>query len=175
MGFSVLPLRIFISSAQGEFAGERAALRDYVHDDPLIRRFFEVFLFEDVPASDQRPDQLYLDEVERCDIYVGLFGADYGSEDGEGVSPTEREFDQATAVGAHRLVFLKAVDGERHPKMQALVRKAEAGLIRKRSDARTGRTLYQRESTNRLPTQPNPAPCKRGFRQVEKAISKGCK
>ena len=128
----MLPLRIFISSAQGEFAGERAALRDYVHDDPLIRRFFEVFLFEDVPASDQRPDQLYLDEVERCDIYVGLFGADYGSEDGEGVSPTEREFDQATAVGAHRLVFLKAVDGERHPKMQALVRKAEAGLIRKR-------------------------------------------
>ena len=25
------PLRIFISSVQGEFAGERAALRDYVH------------------------------------------------------------------------------------------------------------------------------------------------
>ena len=132
MGFSVLPLRIFISSAQGEFAGERAALRDYVHDDPLIRRFFEVFLFEDAPASDQRPEQLYLDEVERCDVYVGLFGADYGGEDNEGVSPTEREFDCATAVGVHRLIFLKAVDGVRHPKMQALVRKAEAGLIRKR-------------------------------------------
>ena len=25
-----------------------------------------------------------------CDIYAGLFGRDYGSEDAEGVSPTER-------------------------------------------------------------------------------------
>lgn len=45
--------------------------------DPLMRRFFEVFLFEDAPASGRRPDEVYLDEVERCDIYVGLFGADY--------------------------------------------------------------------------------------------------
>ena len=126
------PLRIFISSVQGEFAEERAALRDYIRGDPLIRRFFEVFLFEDAPASDRRPDQLYLDEVERCDIYAWLFGTDYGSEDNEGVSPTEREFDHATAVGVHRLIFVKATDDERHPKMQALIRKAQAGLIRKR-------------------------------------------
>ena len=46
-----------------------------------MRRFFEVFLFEEVPASDRRPDALYLDEVERCDLYVGLFGSDYGTED----------------------------------------------------------------------------------------------
>ena len=126
------PLRIFISSVQGEFAEERAALRDYIQADALIRRFFDVFLFEDVPASDRRPDQLYLDEVERCDIYVGLFGVDYGSADEEGVSPTEREFDRATTVGAHRLVFVKGADDARHPKMQALIRKAQTGLIRKR-------------------------------------------
>ena len=127
------PLRIFISSVQGEFAGERAALRDYVHGDPLMRRFFDVFLFEDAPASDRRPDELYLDEVEYCDVYVGLFGDDYGSEDQEGVSPTEREFDCATALGKHRLVFVKSADaGARHPKMQALIGKAQAGLIRKR-------------------------------------------
>ena len=126
------PLRIFISSVQSEFAEERAALRDYIHGDPLIRRFFDVFLFEDAPASDRRPDQLYLDEVERCDIYAGLFGAEYGSEDDKGVSPTEREFDHATAVGVHRLIFVKTTGDARHPKMQALVRKAQAGLIRKR-------------------------------------------
>ena len=126
------PLRVFISSVQGEFAEERATLRDYIRSDALIRRFFEVFLFEDVPASDRRPAQLYLDEVERCDIYVGLFGLDYGNEDEEGVSPTDREFDCATAVGAHRLVFVKGTDDARHPKMQALIRKAQAGLIRKR-------------------------------------------
>ena len=125
-------LRIFISSVQKEFAREREALRDYLRGDPLMRRFFDVFLFEDAPASDQRPDQLYLDEVERCDLYVGLFGNDYGAEDSEGVSPTEREFDCATAIGAHRLIFVKGTDdGARYPKMRTLIGKAQAELIRK--------------------------------------------
>ena len=129
----MIPLRIFLSSVQGEFASERAALRDYVRDDVLMRRFFDVFLFEDAPASDRRPDQLYLDEVERCDVYVGLFGNDYGTQDGEGVSPTEREFGHATGVGLYRLVFVKdAGGGRRHPKMRALIGKAQAGLVRKR-------------------------------------------
>ena len=65
-------IRIFISSVQREFAQEREALRDYLRDDPLMRRFFDVFLFEDVPASDRRPDALYLDEVKQSDLYVGV-------------------------------------------------------------------------------------------------------
>ena len=127
------PLRIFISSVQKEFVREREALRDYLREDPLMRRFFDVFLFEDTPASDRRPDELYLDEVERCDVYMGLFGSDYGTKDEEGVSPTEREFDRATTLGTHRLIFVKGADDDaRHPKMQALISKAQAGLIRKR-------------------------------------------
>lgn len=127
------PFRIFVSSVQREFADERAALRDYLRGDPLMRRFFEAFLFENVPATDRRPDALYLDEVERCDIYVGLFGLDYGSEDAHGVSPTEREFDRAGTVGKHRLIFVKNTHGDdRHPKMQALIDRAQADLVRKR-------------------------------------------
>ena len=126
-------MRIFISSVQREFAEERAALRDYLRGDPLMRRFFDFFLFEDVPASDRRPDFLYLDEVGQSDVYMGLFGNNYGSEDAEGVSPTEREFDQATASGIHRLIFVKGTnDSDRHPKMQELINKAQSGLIRKR-------------------------------------------
>ncbi len=126
-------IRIFISSVQTEFKHERAALRDYLRDDPLIQRFFDVFLFEDVPGSDRRPDALYLDEVEQSDVYVGLFGNNYGSEDADGISPTEQEFDQATASGIHRLIFIKGTNNnDRHPKMQALIRKAQTGLIRKR-------------------------------------------
>ena len=56
----MIPIRIFISSVQGEFTEERAVLRDYVRDDALMRRFFDVFLFEDAPAVDRRPDELYL-------------------------------------------------------------------------------------------------------------------
>ena len=126
-------IRIFISSVQREFAQERKALRDFLRNDPLMRRFFDVFLFEDVPASDRRPDNLYLDEVEQSDLYVGLLGNNYGSEDADGISPTEREFNQATDSGIHRLIFVKGTDDNlRHPKMQALIRKAQVGLIRKR-------------------------------------------
>ena len=67
------PMRIFISSVQKEFAEERAALRDYLRGDPLLRRFFEVFLFEEEPATDRRADEVYLDEVERCDILPWAF------------------------------------------------------------------------------------------------------
>ena len=59
------PIRIFISSAQREFAREREHLRDFLRGDPLMRRFFDVYLFEDLPASDRRPDDVYLEEVER--------------------------------------------------------------------------------------------------------------
>ena len=129
----MIPIRIFISSVQGEFAREREQLRDYLRGDPLMRRFFDVFLFEDVPASDRRPDRVYLDEVGRCDIYVGLFGRDYGSEDAEGVSPTEREFNRATELEKHRLIFVKgAGEGDRHPRMRALIARAQAGLVRRR-------------------------------------------
>ena len=129
------PLRVFVGSVQREFTEERAAVRDYLRGDPLMRRFFHAFLFEDVPATDRRPDALYLDEVERCDVYVGLYGRDYGSEDAHGASPTEREFDRAGALGKHRLIFVKGGAGDtRHPRMQALIDRAQADLVRRRFD-----------------------------------------
>jgi len=88
-------LRIFISSVQKELAAERRAVRDFIEGDALLRRFFDVFLFEDLPASGRRPDDLYLGEVERSAIYLGIFGNEYGYEDAAGISPTEREFDHA--------------------------------------------------------------------------------
>jgi ATP-dependent DNA helicase RecG len=128
-----MSLRIFISSVQKEFAGERAALRDFLRGDALMRRFFEPFLFEEVPAADRRADEVYLDEVEHCDVYIGLFGNDYGFEDAQGVSPTQREFEQATRQHKLRLIFVKgSEDKAKHPKMQALIRHAGNELIRRR-------------------------------------------
>ena len=126
-------MKIFISSVQKEFAMERKALAGYLSGDPMLHRFFEYFLFENQPASDQRPDQCYLDEVDRCDIYLGLFGNDYGWEDAEGLSPTHREFNRATEKGKSRLIYLKgADDNARHPKMRALIHDAASTLIRRR-------------------------------------------
>ena len=127
------PIRIFISSDQQEFAQERERLRDFLRGDPLMRRFFEVFFSEEVPVSGRRPGRAYLDEVDRCDIYVGLFGRDYGSEDAGGVSPTEREFERAAESEKQRLTFVKGAEGSgRHPKMEALIARAQAGLVRRR-------------------------------------------
>ena len=118
---------------QKELADERRAVKAFVEGDPLLRRYFTAFLFEDLPASDRRADNVYLDEVNRCTVYLGLFGQQYGFEDAAGVSPTEREFDQATARGKPRLIFVKGADDKaRHPKMQELIRKAGAQLIRRR-------------------------------------------
>lgn len=86
-------LRIFISSVQKEFATLRRDLKAFLLGDAFLRRFVaEVFLFEELPASDQRADQVYLAEVERCDIYLGILGYDYGHEDAKGISPTEHEY-----------------------------------------------------------------------------------
>ena len=126
-------VRIFISSVQKEFAEERKALREFLRGDPLLRRFFDVFLFEDVPAVDRRADQVYLHEVERCEIYVGLFGNEYGKEDGKGYSPTHQEFNLATQLGKHRLIFVKGADDrDKKPKMQALIKEAGDQVVRRR-------------------------------------------
>lgn len=100
-------LRIFLSSVQGEFAQVRRDLKAFLLGDAVLRRFVaDVFLFEDLPARDQRADAAYLEQVERCDVYLGLFGYEYGSHDGAGVSPTEREYDHATQRRKTRLVFV---------------------------------------------------------------------
>jgi len=125
--------RIFVSSVQKELEAERRALKSFVQNDPLLSQFFDVFLFEDIPASDQRADQVYLAEVDGCSLYVGLFGQTYGIEDTTGLSPTEREFDRATAAGKERLVFVQGTsDASRHPRMQALIRRASAQVVRRR-------------------------------------------
>ena len=129
-------IRIFISSVQREFAEERMALRDYLRGDPLMRRFFDVFLFENVPAADRRADDIYLDEVARCDLFVGLLGNEYGTEDAGGLSPTHREFGLASELHKHRLIFIKgAEDHLRHSKMQELVKLVSAQLTYKRFGA----------------------------------------
>lgn len=127
--------QIFVSSVQKELAAERAAIRDFIRKDALFRDYFTVFLFEDLPASDRSPDGLYLEQVSESAIYIGVFGNEYGSEDTTGISPTEREFDQATADSIYRLIFVKGADDtKRHPKMKTFVDKASRQLTRRRFD-----------------------------------------
>lgn len=62
-----MKFRIFISSVQREFARERRQLAEYIRKDLVFSKFFDVFLFEEIPAGDASPKAVYLKEVARSD------------------------------------------------------------------------------------------------------------
>ena len=123
--------RSFISSVQSEFATERKLLADYIRKDAILGRFFDVFLFEDVPAQERPASAVYLSEVDECDIYLCLLGKTYGNTDRHGVSATEREYERAEAKQKDRLCFVRNVDGEREKKESAFVARVNAERTRK--------------------------------------------
>ena len=55
-------VKLFISSVQREFETERKAIAAYIRQDAVMRRFFEPFLFEELPARDVSSEQAYLAE-----------------------------------------------------------------------------------------------------------------
>lgn len=116
---------IFVSSPQAEFAHERKELCYFVLTDPYLKQFFDVFLFENLPANQRDPQENYRGKVEECEIYLGLFGKTYGTPDGEGLSATEREFDYATELEKDRIVFIRTLPprARQARKMAALIAK----------------------------------------------------
>lgn len=125
--------QIFVSSVQKELQAERYAVRDFVHGNDLLRQFFRVFLFEDLPPADRKADDVYLEQVKDSPIYLGMFGNEYGREDKDGLSATEKEFAFATRLRKRRLILVKGRDDKgREPKMAALIRRAGDELVRRR-------------------------------------------
>ena len=134
--------KIFISGVQKELKIERRAIKDFIFNDPLCRRYFEAFLFEDIAATGRRPDKVYLNEIKKSAVYIGLFANEYGAQNARGVSSTEDEFDYATVLNISRLVFIRNTDGKRHPKMAKLISKAERQLVRRRFSGISDLTAY---------------------------------
>jgi predicted HTH transcriptional regulator len=125
---------LFISSVQKELAAERRAVKDFIMHDPLFSRFIsDVFLFEDIPARDRKPDDIYLSEVEQRDIYLAILGNEYGWKNEDGKSPIELELEHATKTNRERLIFVKGNDDKaREPEMARLVARAGRQVTRRR-------------------------------------------
>jgi len=83
--------RIFVSGNQKELVRERRAIKELVQENMLLREHFDVFLFEDHPAQGKSASKIYLAEVAKSDIYLGIFGNKYGDRSLDGLSATERE------------------------------------------------------------------------------------
>ncbi|MFC1645844.1 ATP-binding protein [Candidatus Omnitrophota bacterium] len=84
--------KIFVSANQKELRKERFAIKDVVNSNETIRGFFNVFLFEDLPAKGKSPIKTYLKYVDNSVIYICIIGMEYGIKGKDGLSATEREY-----------------------------------------------------------------------------------
>lgn len=132
-----MTFKIFISGNQTELSEERFAVKDVIANNPVFNEFFDVFLFEDVPASRRRPDLTYIGEVKNSNIFIGLLGNKYGNKDDEGISPTEREFRTFLEHCPHNevIIYVKGRDDdERDEEVQKLFKFIKDSFKYKRID-----------------------------------------
>lgn len=121
--------KIFISSVQNEFQNERKQLAAYIRQDALFSQYFEPYLFEELPAQDKSAQTAFLEQAANADVYLLLIGEKYGFEDAKGISPTEREYNTATAHQVYRLAFIKEVS-HREEKEEHFKQRIDNDVIR---------------------------------------------
>ena len=101
--------KIFVSGAQKELKSERLAVKKLVESDALLKEYFNVFLFENAPAGCKPSKAVYLKEVRDCDVYIVIFGDEYGKAAQDKLSATEEEFREAHKRAKYVLVYIIAV------------------------------------------------------------------
>jgi predicted HTH transcriptional regulator len=109
---------VFISGNQKELGEERLAVKEIILGSTILRRFFDVFIFEELPARGKSPTMIYLKGADNSDIYIGIIGNEYGIKGKDGFSATEREFRRFIKKGTQRetLIFIKGKDDSRKDK-----------------------------------------------------------
>ena len=100
-------VKVFISSYQKEFAEEREYLYEELKKDPYFRRNVELFVFEIDRSRTEPANEVFLNEIDESDVYIGLIGEHYGEIYDEGVSATEYEYNTFAAVKHDAYFFVK--------------------------------------------------------------------
>lgn len=126
--------RIFVSGVQKELKAERRAVKDFILNDPLLSEYFYIFLFEDSPAKGKSAEAVYLGEVRKSDIYIGLLGQQYGAPGVGKASPIETEFREAKRSHKTILVYVKGENGQNDKKRDEGIQR----LIKEISDSKEG-------------------------------------
>jgi len=117
-------LRVFVSSAIGECAAERAAARRAITSLNL-----EPVLFEELGARPYPPRELYRARLEDSQIVVAIYRVSYGwVAPGMQVSGVEDEFLLASGLGVDRLVYVYSDARGRDPRLQGVIEKAKASV-----------------------------------------------
>ncbi|MBU4536011.1 MAG: DUF4062 domain-containing protein [Euryarchaeota archaeon] len=104
-----MTFKVFVSGNQSELSEERFAIKNVIESTPIIKKYFDPFLFEDLPAGGRDAVSTYLSEVKSSDIYIGILGNSYGPKNENGFSATELEYDTflENVTDGEVLIFIK--------------------------------------------------------------------
>jgi predicted ATPase len=107
-------VRVFVSSALGELAAERQAVRDAVMQLRLVPVMFEA------GARPHPPRSVYRAYLAQSQVFVGVYWQSYGwVAPGEQVSGLEDEYE--LSAGMPRLIYVKGPAPDREPRLAALL------------------------------------------------------
>lgn len=98
-------MKVFISSVVKGFEHFRTAAKDAVETLDM-----KPIMSEHFGARTYSSEQACLTEVDQCDVYVLILGANYGYESQPGLSVTQQEFHQAVSKRKPILVFIQQTD-----------------------------------------------------------------
>lgn len=98
-------MKVFISSVVRGFEQFRAAAKDAVETLDM-----KPIMSEHFGARSYSSEHACLTEVDQCDVYVLILGANYGYEPQPGLSVTQQEFHQAVSKRKPILVFIHKTD-----------------------------------------------------------------
>jgi len=91
-------LKIFVSGKEGELSDERKSVLKVIEE-----MGFDAESSENRPASEKTPKDLYIPEVQKSDIYIGIFGKIHSL-------PSIEEFVTAGKTQRTRLIFVKEIE-----------------------------------------------------------------
>src|SRR5215216_2046424 len=129
-------LRIFVSSTMRELADARAAARAAIERLRLIPVLFEL------GARPHPPRDLYLAYLRQSDVFIGIYGQQYGwIAPGQEISGLEDEY--LAAADKPKLVYVQSPAPEREPRLADM-------LHRIQSDGLSYRTFAQPDELSSL-------------------------
>ena len=108
-------MRVFISSTYVDLAEHRRAVIDV-----LLRLNLTPAAMEHFGSRGQEPTRACLEEIDRCDVFIGLYGWRYGYQpQPDGPSITEQEFHYACQYKEKKLLLCYLIDPRYHPDLPA--------------------------------------------------------
>lgn len=142
-GFTILPaalpaapLSVFVSSTYQDLVAYRDTVREQIMRRDMRFRGMEIF---GADPGRMTPADKIVAEVERADVYVGIFGARYGYVNGAtGLSMTETELKAAEESGKPMLLYVmkdeapvNIPDHETRPELAERLRELKERILQK--------------------------------------------